>query len=605
MFGFLRLNTCGLEPEDRRLYRAHFCSVCHNMRSFGGLRSSLLTNYDITVWFLVAAAFDQPEPALERRPCTALPFQKVNVAPVSSRLGETMAALNLALVGAKLEDNLEDGEKAVARAGLALLGAALKKAHTQLVAVGFPLEQLTQLTRRQAAVEASPVDLASLAAPTRQLTAASFAFIADLFDQPQARQGLTDFGSHLGGFVYLWDALEDLDKDDKKGHFNAISSVLERDFRTVRVLLLHHLSELEKAAKSLELGSRQPLIDRLLKSLRGRVRQHTRLELLAAPALARERRTALARAGYVRAECDDGCCCSGCDGDCCCGGGGSDCCDASCCGSGGSDCCDLSCCGGGGGSDCCNISCCGCDGGQGDCCHWNCCDGCGSEGGGCCDCCDCCDCCCCCADENGRVGDIGFCCVDTGPNPSNTQSRPSLTAPEAPRRRRRGSFTRNLATRLGLVRVKGKGANCPGCGQTMQLLDVSGIEIDECTRCGGVWLDDHELDALSELPEVPARLLETKKASEFTRGIPENQRLCPRCRQRLELLDFDSLKLDICRQCKGTYLDHGELAAILRRAGARAAAPPQEANAKTCPYCRTTNEAGLANCKSCGAPLPG
>jgi Zn-finger nucleic acid-binding protein len=39
---------------------------------------------------------------------------------------------------------------------------------------------------------------------------------------------------------------------------------------------------------------------------------------------------------------------------------------------------------------------------------------------------------------------------------------------------------------------------CPACGDAMgrRRLDRGGIEIDACSRCGGMWLDGGELDAL-------------------------------------------------------------------------------------------------------------
>ena len=39
---------------------------------------------------------------------------------------------------------------------------------------------------------------------------------------------------------------------------------------------------------------------------------------------------------------------------------------------------------------------------------------------------------------------------------------------------------------------------CPSCGATMGVRDRHGVEIDQCPRCRGVWLDRGELDRIIE-----------------------------------------------------------------------------------------------------------
>lgn len=45
-------------------------------------------------------------------------------------------------------------------------------------------------------------------------------------------------------------------------------------------------------------------------------------------------------------------------------------------------------------------------------------------------------------------------------------------------------------------------AQCPkGCGTQLQLAERSGIQIDFCPRCRGIWLDQGELERFIELAE--------------------------------------------------------------------------------------------------------
>lgn len=44
---------------------------------------------------------------------------------------------------------------------------------------------------------------------------------------------------------------------------------------------------------------------------------------------------------------------------------------------------------------------------------------------------------------------------------------------------------------------------CPIDGETLVIADRSGVEIDYCPKCRGVWLDRGELDKIIERAEAP------------------------------------------------------------------------------------------------------
>ncbi len=60
-------------------------------------------------------------------------------------------------------------------------------------------------------------------------------------------------------------------------------------------------------------------------------------------------------------------------------------------------------------------------------------------------------------------------------------------------RRKEVSFWKNLSTRLNLISMK-----CPNCNVSLVMTDRSGIEIDYCPDCRGIWLDRGELDKIIE-----------------------------------------------------------------------------------------------------------
>lgn len=368
------MKKCGLDPAAEQLYRAHFCAGCHALREFGGRAVSLLTNYDQTFLAMLYAALEArrfgPQPLVSAG-CTALPVRRVALQSMSIAAREDVAALTVALVAAKLDDDRED-EGVLRRAAVSVasrgLRAAVGQAHRLLAERGFSLELLTRLTTRQAAAEQDKSrTLASLSEPTAELMRESLAWLAQRTEQPEARPWLERLGASLGRFIYLWDALEDFDTDAARGRFNALRACHGDRYHAdaLRALLLRELGTMARALEQLGLGEQRPLCDQLIKSLRDKVH-----EKLPAP-----RNTLLPlalgwRRAPLRGDCDCGDCCSGCDcsgcdcGSCCSG------CDAAACDCGSvcarcgcenaACCCDC--------NDCCNA--CNTPGNQ-SCCCWS------------------------------------------------------------------------------------------------------------------------------------------------------------------------------------------------------------------------------------------
>ena len=49
---------------------------------------------------------------------------------------------------------------------------------------------------------------------------------------------------------------------------------------------------------------------------------------------------------------------------------------------------------------------------------------------------------------------------------------------------------------------------------------------------------------------------------------------CPKCNVALSMADRQGVEIDFCPQCRGVWLDRGELDKIIERAGPAAALPP-------------------------------
>jgi Zn-finger nucleic acid-binding protein len=101
----------------------------------------------------------------------------------------------------------------------------------------------------------------------------------------------------------------------------------------------------------------------------------------------------------------------------------------------------------------------------------------------------------------------------------------------------------------------------------MIVLELDQVEVDHCTRCGGVWLDAEEMDLLLEGSEGRE---EIRRRATVEASSPEEKRRCPICSKKMEKARITrqgretGVLIDRCEKRHGTWLDGGELAALVR-----------------------------------------
>jgi Zn-finger nucleic acid-binding protein len=106
--------------------------------------------------------------------------------------------------------------------------------------------------------------------------------------------------------------------------------------------------------------------------------------------------------------------------------------------------------------------------------------------------------------------------------------------------------------------------NCPACKNPMVILELNQVEIDYCTACKGIWLDNGELDLIFSNSDHK----EIAKSFSVKNDFDEIKRRCPICKKKMDKLEFEntSIVLDSCTNNHGLWFDNGELKAILKSA---------------------------------------
>ena len=219
MFGYVKpcqpqLRVCELEA-----YKAVYCGLCRQLgRSFGPLARFALS-YDAAFLALMGMAVAPGEPELPPGRCPFNPAKRMAVCRENPSLA-LAADTELLLLRWKLRDDLSDegpGKRLFARCGLALLHGPCRKAAARRPELEKALREMNEAQARLEAEGCPSLDRA--AEPTAKALAGIFSAMSE---EPGQRRVLDRLGYLVGRYVYLADALDDLEKDRAAGRYNPL-----------------------------------------------------------------------------------------------------------------------------------------------------------------------------------------------------------------------------------------------------------------------------------------------------------------------------------------------------------------------------------------------
>ena len=259
MFGYVRPAIPELKCKDFDLYRATYCGLCKCLRQRYGMIPPMFLNYDFT---FLALLLWQPEetfiPCKGR--CHANLLRKKTMCAHSPAL-ELAADDSVILTWWKLKDSIRDEsgwKKAAARLLLLSLRGAYRKAKVQQPSFDAQVEQcLTQLQQLEEEGCASLDRTADTFARILQAT------VPD--DQPQGRQA-RHLLYHLGRWIYLADAQDDLEEDRDARLYNPVAARYGQDGdpEALKLTLDHSLDQMSFAFQLADFGCRKAVLENIL-----------------------------------------------------------------------------------------------------------------------------------------------------------------------------------------------------------------------------------------------------------------------------------------------------------------------------------------------------
>lgn len=108
---------------------------------------------------------------------------------------------------------------------------------------------------------------------------------------------------------------------------------------------------------------------------------------------------------------------------------------------------------------------------------------------------------------------------------------------------------------------------CPLCKIYLDRAIFSGVEVNYCPCCLGLWFEKEELRLAKDVKDRKLRWLDIDLWREKEKfKISPGQKLCPWCRLPLYEVEYDhsSIRIDLCNICQGIWLDRGEFKKIIQ-----------------------------------------
>ena len=217
MFGYVRPPLEALPQQEADRFRRAYCGLCHTLGRRYGPAARMILNYDFT--YLAILLSDPAEAAPCRRRCVSSPIRPRDYQPASPAL-ELAADESVILAYWQLRDGIAD-HGALKGTGYRAAAGALGRAYRKAAAArpDFDARVRQQLAALDELEKAQCPSMDAAADTFAQLLAAAAADVTD----PVRRRVLEQMLYHLGRWVYLIDAADDLQKDAVSGNYNPVA----------------------------------------------------------------------------------------------------------------------------------------------------------------------------------------------------------------------------------------------------------------------------------------------------------------------------------------------------------------------------------------------
>lgn len=264
MFGYIKPYKPELKVREAEEYRAVYCGLCRELGKSYGLFARMTLSYDFAFMAMLMMSLDEEIcPSFEHCRCMAHPLKKQYRCLENKAISKAAKAA-MVLTYYKIKDDLEDKglfKKIAAAMLLPFASSARKKA----LAMGEDAEKMdiaaAKMMEEQKALETEKCRIPDMAAePTAKFLEEVMALCSDGENERILRR----FGYLLGRYVYLCDALDDLEDDIKKKNYNPFIFAEEKAKSEAKAELFMTVAELSDDIELMKLDRYKEIVENIV-----------------------------------------------------------------------------------------------------------------------------------------------------------------------------------------------------------------------------------------------------------------------------------------------------------------------------------------------------
>lgn len=212
MFGYLDVQKDTLNDGQRGLWQTFMCGLCFSTKKLVGNIPRMTITNDINCFNILFHSILDVDVNIEHKKCFSSPFKKRTVIEMTE-ITDKLSLANVLLTYWNIHDDVVDGDK-----GKKLIESVYKKYHKkaqpQVQALDDIIAKRYNQLRELEKGDCDSIDMVS----------DSFAMLSLDFCNFVLGEKSSDYAQtlcyNLGKWIYLIDALDDAQKDLKKGNYN-------------------------------------------------------------------------------------------------------------------------------------------------------------------------------------------------------------------------------------------------------------------------------------------------------------------------------------------------------------------------------------------------
>ena len=217
MFGYIRTDTPELLVRENEYYKAVYCGLCRAQGRCTGQCSRMTLSYDVAFLALLRLAISEEQPKIKRKSCIAHPFKKRTYVDSCEALDYCAYAYAILAYGKAIDDIAD--EKGAKKLKARLVAPFTRRMRKKAIRKNYaPLDEAVNNALARLS-ETEKQKLPSVDIPADRFGDVMADILSYGFEGNNAKI-MRNIGRHIGRWIYIVDAADDLSEDLEKNRFN-------------------------------------------------------------------------------------------------------------------------------------------------------------------------------------------------------------------------------------------------------------------------------------------------------------------------------------------------------------------------------------------------